>query len=176
MSAQTLAAPVSGLIVALKDVPDHPFAAGWLGDGIAIDPIDDRVRAPADATVSRVAAGGNAVELLTATGARILVHVGIDSHRCAGFAPTVRVGDPVATGDTLIRFDPAAVAGYLRFLIVKLVVTNAEVIGVKPLVTSGAIQAGQPLLRLARAVQPAASGGDTASCLGATRQPSRLPV
>lgn len=173
MSAHTLAAPVSGLIVALKDVPDHPFAAGWLGDGIAIDPIDDRVRAPADAIVSRVAGGGNAVELLTATGARVLVHVGVDSHRCGGFAPTVGVGDHVTRGDTLIRFDPAALAGYLRFLIVKLVVTNAEQIGVKPLATAGAIHAGQPLLRLARAVQPEAAafrGSD--QCVCTMRQPS----
>lgn len=165
MPAQILTAPLSGLIVALTDVPDPAFAAGWLGAGIAIDPLDDRLRAPCDGVVTRVAGAGNAVEILSTGGARVLLHVGIDSHRAGCFAPAVAVNDHVTAGQTLIRFDPAELAGYLRFLIVKMVVTNAaEVGGVTQLASEASVRAGAPLLRLARRVlQPAtaeAAGSD----------------
>jgi glucose-specific phosphotransferase system IIA component len=153
--AQVLTAPLAGLIVALKDVPDPAFAAGWLGDGIAIDPIDYQLRAPCPGTITRVARGGNAVEMVSFGGARILMHIGIDSHRCGCFAPVVTEGSKVAPGDTLIRFDPAELAGYLRFLIAKVIVLNAAEIGVTLLARGGAVQAGQPLLGLKRVAQVA---------------------
>lgn len=153
--AQVLTAPLAGLIVALKHVPDPAFAEGWLGDGIAIDPIDNRLRAPCPGTITCVAQGGNAVEMLSFGGARILLHIGVDSHRCGCFAPVVADGDKVSAGDTLIRFDPAALAGYLRFLIAKVIVLNAAEVGVTLLARDGAVQAGQPLIALKRVVQAA---------------------
>lgn len=149
MSAEILLAPLSGLVLALKDVPDPAFSKGWLGDGIAIDPIDNAVRAPCPGRVLRVAGNGHAVELLSDAGAALLLHVGVDSHACGCFAPQVAVGDRVAAGDTLIRFDPTVLAGYLRFLIAKLVVTNSAAFRVRPVADCGAIQARAPLLALA---------------------------
>ena len=44
-------APVAGKVVALEDVPDPTFAQGILGPGIAIEPAEGRIVAPADGTV-----------------------------------------------------------------------------------------------------------------------------
>lgn len=177
--AQVLTAPLAGLIVPLKDVPDPAFAEGWLGDGIAIDPIDSRLRAPCPGTITRVAEGGNAVEMLSFGGARILLHIGVDSHRCGCFAPAVAEGAKVAAGDTLIRFDPAELAGYLRFLIAKVIVLNAREVGVTVLARDGAVQAGQPLIALKRVAQVAkatqvaeAVGSD--QCVCTMRQPAAV--
>ena len=46
-----ITAPVAGKVVALEDVPDPTFAQGILGPGIAIEPAEGRIVAPADGTV-----------------------------------------------------------------------------------------------------------------------------
>ena len=47
-------APVAGKVVALEDVPDPTFAQGILGPGIAIEPSEGRITAPADGTVDAI--------------------------------------------------------------------------------------------------------------------------
>ena len=42
----TLGAPLSGPVLALRSVPDPVFASGAMGDGIAIDPLNDTLHAP----------------------------------------------------------------------------------------------------------------------------------
>ena len=37
----TLSAPLSGPVLTLAKVPDAVFASGAMGDGIAIDPLND---------------------------------------------------------------------------------------------------------------------------------------
>lgn len=44
----TLSAPLSGPVLALGEVPDEVFASGAMGDGIAIDPLNDCLHAPCD--------------------------------------------------------------------------------------------------------------------------------
>lgn len=46
-----ITAPVAGKVVALEDVPDPTFAQGILGPGIAIEPTEGRIVAPADGTL-----------------------------------------------------------------------------------------------------------------------------
>ena len=42
----TLSAPLSGPVLTLAKVPDPVFASGAMGDGIAIDPLNDTLHAP----------------------------------------------------------------------------------------------------------------------------------
>ena len=46
-----IAAPFSGKLVPLSDVPDETFASGVLGEGIAIEPSDGLFCSPVDGTV-----------------------------------------------------------------------------------------------------------------------------
>ena len=41
-----LRAPVSGVVYPLERVPDPVFAQKLMGDGLSIDPVDGRLRAP----------------------------------------------------------------------------------------------------------------------------------
>src|SRR6185295_1759081 len=74
----TLLAPLSGVIVPLEQVPDPAFARRLAGDGLALDPLDQRLVAPCDAQVLHVHRAGHALTL-SASGLEILIHVGLDS-------------------------------------------------------------------------------------------------
>ena len=103
---------LSGRTVEISKVPDPVFASETLGEGIAIEPTDNVVVAPADATISAVMEGSwHAVGFMLANGVDVLIHVGLDTVSMSGdgFQCHVKLGDKVKAGDKLITFDPAKV-------------------------------------------------------------------
>lgn len=113
----TVLAPVAGRVVALADVPDAVFAGQLVGAGVAIEPsappAGDRlvdVASPVDGTVVKLHPHAFAVVLASGTG--LLVHVGIDTVGLGGrgFELAVVEGATVASGEVVVRFDPAVVA------------------------------------------------------------------
>lgn len=127
-SREIIKAPVAGNIVALEDVPDEAFAAGVLGKGIAIEPSDGRVVAPADCTVMTLFPTGHAIGLLTDSGAEILIHIGMDTVKLEGkyFTAHVKQGDHVKAGDTLIEFDVEKIKSAGYSIVTPVLVTNAD--------------------------------------------------
>ena len=123
-----LHSPIEGTAVALSDVPDPIFAAGKLGEGVAIEPTGTTVVAPAAGKVAATYPSGHAVGLKLENGIELLIHVGLDTVNLdgKGFSVKVAKGDVVAAGDTLIEFDPEVIkdAGYP--LITPVIVTNTR--------------------------------------------------
>ena len=121
-------APIEGTAVALADVPDPIFAAGKLGEGVAIEPTGTTVAAPAAGKVAATYPSGHAVGLKLENGIELLIHVGLDTVNLdgKGFSVKVAKGDVVAAGDALIEFDPEVIkeAGYP--LITPVIVTNTR--------------------------------------------------
>ena len=113
---EVIKAPLAGSLVALEDVADEAFATGVLGKGIAIDPSDGRVVAPADCTVMTLFPTAHAIGLITDKGTELLIHIGMDTVKLEGqhFTAKVKQGEHVKAGQTLIEFDAAAIraAGY----------------------------------------------------------------
>ncbi len=107
-----IVSPLAGWLSGLDEVPDPVFAQRMLGDGIAIDPTGDCLHAPCGGEVTVLQPSGHAVTIRTAQGAEILMHIGLDTValKGEGFAPCVAVGDHVAAGAPLIRFDLDAIA------------------------------------------------------------------
>ena len=104
-----LKAVLSGRVIPLEKVPDDVFSQHVMGDGVAIEPTDNTVVAPADATVSAVMEDSrHACGLTLANGTELLIHVGIDTvdMNGDGFEIFVKEGDKVKCGDPLIRFNP----------------------------------------------------------------------
>jgi phosphoenolpyruvate-protein phosphotransferase len=127
MTTLTLVAPVSGIIVTLDRVPDPVFAQRLVGDGVAIDPLDQRLVAPCDARVLQVHRAGHALTL-SSSGIEILIHVGLDTVKLngRGFSPSVKAGDEVRAGDPLMTFDADFVATHARSLLSPMLVTSMD--------------------------------------------------
>ena len=106
-----ITAPVAGKGGSTGGRTRSTFAQGILGPGIAIEPAEGRIVAPADGTVDVMFETGHAVSLTTADGAELLIHVGIDTVQLEGrhYKACCKAGDQVSKGDTLIEFDPAAI-------------------------------------------------------------------
>src|SRR5208337_4216553 len=98
--------PLSGRAVPLEDVPDPVFAQRMAGDGLAIDPLDNRVLSPCNGQVTQVHRKRHAVTLATAERVEILIHIGIETVSLdgEGFQGRVSGGQTVNTGDPLIEF------------------------------------------------------------------------
>ena len=159
-SLATIFAPISGILVPLEEVPDPAFAQRLAGDGIAIDPLEQRVVAPCDARVMQVHRAGHALTL-SAFGLEILIHVGLDTVKLngKGFKARVKAGDQVRKGDELMTFDADYIATNAVSLISPVLVTNMEgVTSIRP--QSGRVRAGQLLLEIGTGSLPSAPSAD----------------
>ena len=85
-----LHAPIEGTAVALSDVPDPIFAAGKLGEGVAIEPTGTTVVAPAAGGCCNLPSG-HAVGLKLENGIELLIHVGLDTVNLDGKGFSVKV-------------------------------------------------------------------------------------
>ena len=103
-----LKAGLTGKVIPLDEVPDDVFSQHIMGDGVAIEPENDTVVAPADAKVGVVMEDSrHACGLVFPNGAELLIHVGVDTvdMNGDGFELFVKEGDQVRAGQPLIRFD-----------------------------------------------------------------------
>ena len=145
-----LAACLTGTVVPLADVKDEAFASGALGDGIAIEPIDGELVAPADGEISSTFETHHAVGMTTADGAELLMHIGIDTVKLGGkhFTYLVNEGDKVKKGQPLIRFELEAIKAEGYPVTTPLIVCNTDDYAAVEAKASGAVKQGDALLEL----------------------------
>ena len=146
----TLSAPLSGPVLALNRVPDEVFASGAMGDGLAIDPLNDCLQAPCDGVIIHVARTGHALTLRADNGAEVLMHIGIDTVQLngEGFALLVKEGARVSQGQALVQFDLDRIARQCKSLVSLIILTNSERFALTPLAVK-TVKAGEPLMQLA---------------------------
>ncbi|QKS84866.1 phosphoenolpyruvate--protein phosphotransferase [Pseudomonas bijieensis] len=144
-----LSAPLSGPVLTLANVPDAVFASGAMGDGIAIDPLNDTLYAPCAGEVIHVARSGHAVTLRADNGAELLLHLGLDTVELQGegFSMLVKEGARVSNGQPLLRYDVDKVALRCKSLVSLLVITNGEHFQARPITLKG-VKVGEPLLHV----------------------------
>ena len=150
MPESVLGAHLTGTVVALAEVKDEAFASGALGLGIAVEPTEGKLLAPADGTIDMVFDTRHAVGMTTAAGTELLMHIGIDTVKLEGrhFTAHVQPGQTVKKGQLLVSFDMEAIrsAGYL--LTTPMLICNSDdYTAVEPL-AGGSIQAGADLLKV----------------------------
>lgn len=121
-----LSSPLAGRVVPLTEVKDQVFSSGAMGKGIAIDPANGTLVAPADGTITTLFPTGHAIGLTTTDGVEILMHIGMDTVELEGkgFEIFVKQEDQVKKGDLLVKFDLSLIkeAGYST--VTPIVVTN----------------------------------------------------
>ena len=145
-----LSACLNGTVVPLAEVKDEAFASGALGDGIAIEPIDGELVAPADGEISSTFETHHAVGMTTVDGAELLMHIGIDTVKLGGkhFTYLVSEGDKVKKGQPLIRFDLEAIKAEGYPVTTPLIVCNTDDYAAVAAKASGTVKQGDALLEL----------------------------
>ncbi|RAW56123.1 PTS glucose transporter subunit IIA [Faecalibacterium prausnitzii] len=145
-----LSACLNGTVVPLADVKDEAFASGALGEGIAVEPTDGELVAPADGEISSTFETHHAVGMTTADGAELLMHIGIDTVKLGGkhFTYLVNEGDKVKKGQPLIRFELEAIKAEGYPVTTPLIVCNTDDYAAVAAKASGAVKQGDALLEL----------------------------
>lgn len=103
-----LKAYLSGRCINITEVNDEVFSSKMAGDGVAIIPTTNLVKAPgAGEIIAVMAESKHAIGIRFENGAEALIHVGIDTvlMNGEGFEVFVKEGDKVKQGDRLIKFD-----------------------------------------------------------------------
>ena len=152
VAEETLVSPLSGDVVALENVNDPVFSSGAMGKGLAVKPSEGVVYAPADAEVTIAFETGHAYGLKTASGAEILIHIGIDtvSMNGNGFEKLVAAGDKVKAGTPIAKFDVAKIAEAGLDDTTMIIVTNtADFAEVSPL-AEGTIAHGDNFMKVVK--------------------------
>ena len=143
-------AHMNGTMLLINEVEDEVFASRTLGDGIAIEPSDGMLYAPADAEIDTVFETGHAITLITDNGAEILLHIGIDTVKLGRkyFDIHVADGQRVKRGDLLISFDPDAIRAEGYKVTTPMIICNSdEYTLIRPLKT-GTVRSGEDLLEI----------------------------
>ena len=145
-----LSAPMAGTIVPMAEVKDEAFASCALGEGVAVEPAEGKLFAPADGSIDNVFDTKHAIGMTTDSGVELLLHVGIDTVKLGGQHFTAHVADDqkVKKGDLLLSFDMEAIkaAGYL--CTTPMIVCNTdEYQSVTPIAT-GKVKPGQAVLEV----------------------------
>lgn len=123
-----LTSHMKGSALPLASVSDQTFASGALGPGVAVEPTEGKLYAPADGKVAVAFPTGHAIGMRTEQGVELLMHIGFDTVELDGkfFTPKVEKGAEVKRGDVLVEFDMDAIAAAGYPLTTPLVITNAK--------------------------------------------------
>lgn len=145
-----LSAHMSGQIVPLSQVQDEVFASGMLGTGVAIEPSEGRLYAPADGRIEMLFPTKHAVGMVTDEGVELVLHIGIDTVKLEGrhFEAHVMVGQQVKRGDLLVTFDMEAIRKEGYFCTTPMVISNGTDYRDVTFLEKGEVVAGEDLLWL----------------------------
>ena len=102
-----LCAPMKGEVLDVSKSADSAFASKAMGEGVAINPSEGIVYAPADGTISLIFPTKHAMGITLNSGVELLIHAGIDTVKMEGegFETFVETGAKVKKGDKLLSFD-----------------------------------------------------------------------
>ena len=143
--AVTIAAPITGTVIPLAEVPDPVFAKALVGPGVAIDP--GEVAAPVAGKLASLKPHAYVISHRPDQG--VLVHLGIDTVHLggAGFTLRAEAGQQVDAGEEIVVWDLEAAREAEKSVIVPVVVLEADAENLT-LAEAGPISAGDALIRI----------------------------
>ena len=143
-------APCNGTVIPLKEINDGVFSEGYIGEGLAIEPVDGSFYAPFDCTVAMVFDTHHAIALHTANGTELILHVGLDTVKLNGqhLEVFVQEGQKIQKGDLILRADLEGIqsAGYRT--VTPVVITGASGAESVELLKTGPVHIGDAVLKV----------------------------
>ena len=147
----TVQSPISGVVVALSDVPDPVFSGKIVCPGVAITPdtgagSDVSALAPISGTITKI--HPHAYVITNDDGHSVLVHLGLDTVSLGGngFTLLASEGDTIDAGSPVISWSPAQIeAGGLN-PIVPVIALEGQESALTPVPSGQRVEAGDPLM------------------------------
>lgn len=138
-----LAAPATGILRSISEVPDQVFASKAMGDGYSVTPSDGAIYSPINATVDSVFPTKHAIGLKTKSGVEVLLHIGIDTVELngEGFITHVSAGDSVTPETKLVDVDLNYLTQQSKATDIMVIFTNLDKQQLQ--YTTGDVTAGQ---------------------------------
>lgn len=123
-------APVKGKCIDITEVKDDVFSNKLLGDGIAIIPEDNVLRAPCSGKLTMVFDTLHAVGITTNDGLEILIHIGIDTvnEGGKGFEIIKKQNSRIRKGEPLLKFDLNALKEKYDMSIMMIITNHMKII------------------------------------------------
>lgn len=145
-----LVSPLNGDVKPLSEIKDEVFSSGAMGQGVAIEPSEGVLHAPADGKIALVFPTGHAVGINTTDGAEVLMHIGMDTVNLQGkgFKTLVQKGQEVKAGDPLVEFNIKEIKAASYEVATPVVVTNSKKYESINQVANGTVEVGQEILSL----------------------------
>lgn len=141
---------LNGTVVMLEDVEDEVFSQKILGEGIAVEPTEGKLYAPCDGRVDSVFDTKHAINILSAEGAEVLLHIGIDTVKLGGkhFEAHVSDGQEIKKGDLLISFDIEAIKAEGCKVTTPLIISNTDEYSSITSAAQGKVLAGDEIIKI----------------------------
>lgn len=142
-----ISSPITGEAAELSETPDEVFSNKMLGDGAAVTPIDNIVRAPEDGEVAFVFDTKHAIGFMTESGISLLIHVGIDTVKLdgQGFEVFVENGQKVKKGEPMMKLDLDFLRTHAPSIMSPVICSEMEDNQKVRVLKTGDIQAGETL-------------------------------
>ena len=105
----TIASPVEGTYIEMKDIKDEIFSSGALGPCFGITPSKNVINSPVTGTINSVAPTKHAITIYGANGEQVMVHIGLDSVKLNGMGihAFVKPGMKVKVGEKIAEYKKA---------------------------------------------------------------------
>ncbi|MEV5613254.1 PTS glucose transporter subunit IIA [Streptomyces sp. NPDC052225] len=143
----SVTSPLAGRAIGLSAVPDPVFSGAMVGPGTAIDPVRERSEAVAPVDGIVVSLHPHAFVVVDEEGHGVLTHLGIDTVQLngEGFELLVNKGDTVTRGQSVVRWDPAAVEAAGKSPVCPVVALEATAESLSDVVEDGDLKSGDAL-------------------------------
>ena len=143
-------APCNGTVIPLKEINDGVFSEGYIGEGLAIEPVDGSFYAPFDCSVAMVFDTHHAIALHTANDTELILHVGLDTVKLNGqhLEVFVQEGQKIQKGDLILRADLEGIQSAGCRTVTPVVITGAGGAESVELLKTGPVHIGDAVLEV----------------------------
>lgn len=143
-------APCNGTVIPLKEINDGVFSEGYIGEGLAIEPVDGSFYAPFDCSVAMVFDTHHAIALHTANDTELILHVGLDTVKLNGqhLEVFVQESQKIQKGDLILRADLEGIQSAGCRTVTPVVITGAGGAESVELLKTGPVHIGDAVLKV----------------------------
>ena len=120
--------PIEGEIIPISEVNDPVFASKMMGEGFAVLPSTETIKAPVSGMVKMIAPTKHAIGIVADNGMELLLHLGIDTVDLNGapFDLKIKVGEKVQQGQAIGTVNLKMIAENAKDATVMVIITDSK--------------------------------------------------